>query len=299
MNLKSKKILVTGGNGFIGTNLVKKLTDMGTSVSIFDLSSGYDIQNENHLKVFIKRKFDIIYHLAGLSGPRESNSQKSAFFKINTLSTINLFELLTKYSPMTKLIISSSRLEYGNPRYLPIDENHPTIPTSIYGISKLAATQLALIYHQKNNLDVTIFRTSNVYGPHPGSKFAGYNVVNHFIDLAKKDGVLKIFGKGDQERDYLFINDMVDALILATVKTPSGEIYNLGSGQGIKFKDMAGLLIKKIGKGKVEFSKWPDGLKVLETGSYVSNISKIKRELGFSPKVSFEEGIDRTIKNLQ
>lgn len=297
MNLKNKKILVTGGKGFMGSNLVKRLQKEQAQVSIFDLSDGFDIQNKDQLQDFIKRKYDIVFHLAGLSGSHKSIREKLKFIEINTLASISLFELLIKYSPTTKLIISSSRLEYGSPHYLPVDENHLTNPTSIYGISKLAVTQLAHIYHQKNNLDVTIFRTSNVYGPHPDSKFAGYNVVNHFIDLAKNDNVLTIYGDGNQRRDYLFIDDMTNALILAASQKSSGQIYNLGSGKGIKFKDMAGLIIKKVGKGKIEFSQWPEDLKVLETGSYISNISKIKRELDFSPKVSFEEGIERTIES--
>lgn len=297
MNLKNKKILVTGGKGFIGVNLANKLKNLGVLVSTYDLSDGQSIGNKSLFQDFIKRRFDIIYHLAGLSGSKKSIEQKLKFIETNTLASINLLELVVKYSPKTKVIFSSSRLEYGNPQYLPVDESHPTIPTSVYGVSKLAVTQLAMIYHLKNNLDVTVFRTSNVFGPHSKLEFLGYNVVNHFIDQAKRNGVLKIFGNGDQERDYLFIDDMVNALILSSGKNSSGEIYNLGSGKGIKFKDMASLIIKKVGKGKIEFSEWPDDLKILETGSYVSNITKIKSELDFSPRISFEEGVERTIKS--
>ena len=295
MIVKNKKILITGGKGFIGRNLVKKLEEKGALVSIFDLADNHDIQNKNQLQDFIKRKYDVIYHLAGLSGSQRSVQQKLNFIEVNTLAAIDLFELLIKHSPKTKLIISSSRLEYGSPIYLPVDENHPTVPTSTYGVSKLAATQLALIYHFKNNLDVTIFRTSNVYGPHYSSQFPNYNVVNHFIDLAKQGKTIEIFGKGEQKRDYLFIDDLVDAFLLAATQKSSGNIYNLGSGWGIKFKDMANLIIKKIGKGRLKFVKWPDNLRSVETGSYITDITKIKKELGFDPKIDFEEGILKTL----
>lgn len=299
MNLKRKKILVTGGKGFIGTNLVEKLSKKGALVTTFDLSDGFDIQNESQLKDFIKRKFDVIYHLAGLSGTKTSNESKLEFIKSNTLASITLFNLVIKYSPKTKLIVSSSRLEYGNPRYLPVNENHPVLPTTVYGLSKLATTQLAIIYNQKNDLDVAIFRTSNTYGPHPNSEYSGYNVINYFVNLAHANKILNIYGEGEQERDYIFIDDLIDAFLLAIKDRAKGKIYNLGFGKGIKIRDMAKIILEKVGKGKLKFVKWPDDLKLIETGSYISDLAKIKKELGFSPKVSFEEGIERTIKILQ
>ena len=297
MRLKNKKILITGGTGFIGSNLTKRLKELGADVTIFDLALGHDIQNQSELSSFIKKNFDAIYHLAGFSGSEKSNRHRLKSFKVNTIATVNICEFLVKYSPKTKLIISSSRLEYGKPIYLPVDENHPTLPMSTYGLSKLAATQMALIYHKKDNLDVTVFRTSNVYGYHQNTKFAGYNIINHFIDLARQDRAIKIFGNGNQERDYLFIDDLLRAFILAISQKAAGKIYNLGQGRPIKFKDMAKLIVQKVGLGKVVFTKWPKQIEEVETGGYISDISKIKKELGFYPKVDFEEGIARTLES--
>lgn len=297
MNLKNKKILVTGGLGFIGSNLVTKLEQIGANITIFDLEKGDDIENSAKLEEMIKKKFDVIYHLAGFSGSNISNRNIPKSFRINTLATVTLFRLVLKHSPKTKVILSSSRLEYGQPQHLPVDEKHSTNPTSAYGLSKLATTQIALIYNKKYGLDVTIFRTSNVYGPHRKREFAGYNVINNFIDMAKEDKILTIYGDGNQERDYIYIDDLVDAFILA-VKKPeisSGQIYNLGLGEGIKFKDMIWLILKSAKNGKAKFIPWPKSYKDVETGSYVSDISKIKQGLGFSPKVNFEEGIERTL----
>ena len=165
-----------------------------------------------------------------------------------------------------------------------------------YRVSNIAATQLAFIYSAKDNLDVTIFRTSNVYGPHARTNFPTYNIINYFIDQAQKNKQLTIYGDGTQERDYIYIGDLIDAFLLATGPKASGQIYNLGFGQGIKFKDMAALIIKNVGKGNLKFVKWPKEFAQVETGSYVTDLSKIKKELGFTPKIDFETGIRKTLK---
>ena len=296
MNLKDKKILITGGSGFVGMNLITRLQKEGANVENYDISNGNRIENSINLLKFVKKQFDIIYHLAGFSGSSESNKDIQKSFEINTLSTVNLLNMVTKFSPKTKIIFSSSRLEYGKPVYLPVDENHPTQPISAYGLSKLCATQVALIYHKIHNLDVTIFRTSNVYGPHPYAKFSGYNIVNHFIDLAKQNKTLTIFGEGAQIREYLYIDDFIDAIILASTPKSAGQIYNLGYGKGIKLKEIAKLIIKTVSKGKVKVVKWPKNYQEVETGDYVSDISKIENDLDFKPKIDFQTGIGKTLK---
>ena len=295
MTFKGKNILITGGLGFIGSNLSRRLEELGAQISIFDIAKGDDICDIDKVKKVIKEKPDVIYHLAGFSGSKESNENVEKSFKINAFATVNLFELVLKYSPKTKIILSNSRLEYGKLQYLPVDEKHPTLPTSAYGLSKLIATQIALVFHKLKGLNVTIFRTSNVYGPHPTSKFSGYNIINHFIDTAQNNGILTVYGDGQQLRDYIFIDDLVEAFILAADKNASGEIYNLGFGEGIKLKDMAKKIINKVGKGRLVYEKWPSDYRKVETGSYVSDINKIKNELGFLPKISFDEGIVKTI----
>ncbi len=300
MNLKDKKILLTGGLGFIGSNLADHLENAGAKITIFDLAQGDDIQDYQKLRNIVKKKFDVIYHLAGYSGPTKSNDNKQKSFTVNTSATADLCELLVKYSPRTKLILSSSRLEYGKPRYFPVDENHPLNPTSVYGLSKLSSTQISQVFNQKFGLDVTVFRTSNTYGPHK-KQFEGYNIINNFIDQALEGKTLTIYGDGEQERDYIFITDLVTAFTLAAEKpdVSKGQIYNLGLGIGIKFKEMVNLIIDKAPKGKIQYVPWPKSYMDVETGSYISDISKLGVQLGFTPKISFEEGIVKTIQAVK
>lgn len=297
MNLKGKMILVTGGRGFIGQNLVNKLSKFNATVDIFDIEDGQDITKENLIIDTIKKRYDFIYHLAAFSGSQKSLKNNNQCFKINTLATVSILDAIIKFSPKTKIIISSSRLEYGHPEYLPVDEKHPTEPTTPYGLSKLIATQIAQVLSKTSCLLFTVFRTSNVYGPHSNSKFLGYNLVNHFIDIANKSGTLKIFGNGEQLRDYLYIDDLTEAFLLATEPDSDNKIYNLGYGRGISLMEMTLLITKIVGKGKIIRTQWPKDWKSVETGSYETDISKINRDLGFSPIVSFEDGIKKTIKS--
>lgn len=297
MKLKGKNILITGGSGFIGTNLGLSLKKLSASVENFDLENGRDIRNTTQTSRFIKRGYDAIYHLAGTSGSSKSTHSALQNFEANTIATLKIIELILEYSPDTKLVLSGSRLEYGQAKHLPVDENHPTQPNSAYGLTKLLATELALMYAKKNQLHTTIFRTSNVYGPHKKGKFYGYNVINHFIDLARDNGVIEVFGSGEQTRDYIYIDDLVRAFILALEPVADGKIYNLGYGEPIKFKKMVESIINIVGKGKINYVPWPADFKSVETGSYVTDISKVKKELGFRPLVSFAEGIALTYKN--
>lgn len=295
MNYDGKKILVTGGRGFIGENLIKRLRGINAKVHSFDIHDGQNIEDRNLLNKTIRNQYDYIYHLAAFSGSQESLKEHELCFNINVLATTYLLEAVIKLSPQTKVILSSSRLEYGNPEYIPVDESHPTFPTSPYGLSKLVATQIAQIYAMTKKLRVTTFRTSNVYGPHSRKEFLGYNIINHFIDIAKKNKVIKIFGSGKQQRDYIFIDDLIDAFLLVKNTRSDGQIYNLGYGKGISLIDMADIIVKIIGKGKISRVRWPSDFRKVETGSYISDIAKITQELGFTPKISFQEGIIKTI----
>jgi len=297
MNLKKKKILVTGGNGFIGQNLKDRFVSFGAHVDSYDIENGQDICNKSLIRKTIKNQYDYVYHLAAFSGSQKSLNSHGQCMKTNALATVLILDAIVDLSPTTKIITSGSRLEYGIPQYLPVDENHPTEPNSPYGLSKLICSQMAKVYGDTRNLKFTAFRTSNVYGPHHNSRFAGYNLINYLIDLAKNNKGLSVFGDGKQLRDYLFIDDLIDAFVLALNPKSNNKIYNLGYGKGISLMDMTKLIVDTVGKGKIQKVAWPQDWKSIETGSYASDITKIKKELGFKPKINFKDGIKKTIEN--
>lgn len=286
------KVLITGGAGFIGSHLAKKLQQQKHRVTIFDLPNS--ITDPKLVIQTIKNKFDVIYHLAGISGTVDLDPRES--FLVNVKGAINLLEAVRLYSPKTRIIFSNSRQEYGKPQYLPVDELHPTNPTNHYGVHKLTITLYAQLYSQLCNLDTVILRTSNVYeevGPLEVRPLRqpSYNVVNHWLSQAEAKKDIIAFGDGSQLRDYLHIDDLVAALIQAgIIKKARGHIFNIGSGKGTSMLRMAQTIAKKFGV-KVITKPWPKEWKQAETGSYVSDIKKAKKLLNWTPKISFDQAI--------
>lgn len=286
------KILITGGKGFIGSHLAKALNEH--IVTIFDLPNS--ITDFKSIINTVERKFDVVYHLAGLSGTVNLNPEKS--FSVNVRGTINLLEAVRLYSPKTRVIFSNSRQEYGKPQYLPVDENHPQSPTNHYGVHKLSVTLYAQLYHQLCRLDTVVLRTSNIYGP-DAHGFRPYNIVNQWLSQAKKGKNIILFGSGQQLRDYLYIDDFITLLIKAgTHPRASGHIFNIGYGQGRTLSFVANTIAKKFGV-KVITKPWPKDWESSETGSYVSNIHKAQKLLSWKPTISVNQGIEKVTNTFR
>jgi UDP-glucose 4-epimerase len=294
--LKGKKILVTGGAGFIGFHLTKKLLELGAEVTIYDNMSNGKMENvkDNAKAAFVKGdildlktlcklpKYDLIYHLAAQVVVPYSMENPTVDFDTNARGTLNVLEKARK--DKARLLFASSAAVYGNPERLPTPEGYGFHPVSCYGLSKVVGEEYCQMYTQQYKLDITIFRFANVYG----SRCHG--VIHDFLDKLQADPTkLAIIGTGKQARDLVNITDIVEALVLATDKKAIGETYNLGFGETTKIIDLAKIMFKIL--------KLTDKIKVSTTANSWQgdidtiwfDITKAKKELNWTPKIRLED----------
>ena len=203
-----------------------------------------------------------------------------------------------------KIVFTSSRVVIGEPQYFPVDEEHPTNPKNIYGIDKLLAEKYCQLYNDVYDLSVSILRLSNVYGPRAQLRYPNYGVLNLFVGYALSNRTIPIYGDGTQTRDYVFVEDVVNALILAAQSDKSvDEIFFVGSGIETALLDIAKMIIDIAGRGDYKFVPFPSTLKRTDIKRFATNCSKIKNLLDWSPRISLSQGIAETVKfyekNLQ
>jgi nucleoside-diphosphate-sugar epimerase len=209
-------------------------------------------------------------------------------------------EACRTFNPGVSIVFSSSRLVYGKPQYLPVDEKHPLSTESIYAAHKLAVENYHLIYGKLYGLKATVLRISNPYGPFQAGEGRAYGIANSFIQAAVSGRPITLFGDGSQRRDYLYIDDLVNAFLLAASAPDSrGKIYNIGEGQGKSLLELAELAIEVAGRGTIDRVPWPEEYRVIETGDYLSDISRARHELGWSPCTVIREGIERTVNSYR
>ena len=301
--LKGKRILVTGGAGFIGFHLCKKLTDLGLDVTIYDnLSSGKmenvkDVPKAKFVKGDILdlnklcsiEKADVIFHLAAQVVVPYSMENPTEDFETNARGTLNVLEKARKDG--SRLVFASSAAVYGNPDQMPTSETYGFHPFSCYGLSKVVGEEYCQMYAIQYGLDITILRFANVYG----SRCHG--VINDFLDkLTKNPAKLEIIGTGEQSRDFVNISDIVEALIIAGAKENAvGQTLNLGFGETLKIIDLANMILRILnlsGKTIVTTTgvSWQGDINTIWF-----NIDKAKKELGWTPKVALEDHLKKLI----
>ena len=301
--LKGKKILVTGGAGFIGYHLCKKLSSLASNLTIYDnLSSGKmenvkDVPNVKFVKgdiLDLKKlcsleKADLIYHLAAQVVVPYSMENPLIDFETNAKGTVQVLEKARKDD--AKLVFASSAAVYGNPTVFPTPEEYGFHPFSCYGLSKVVGEEYCSMYQSQYGLDITVLRFANVYG------LRCHGVIHDFLDkLAKNPGKLEIIGTGLQSRDFVHVSDVVDALVtVGSDESTNGKTYNIGFGKTTKIIDLAKMMLKILNLEKKTF--------ITTTGvSWQGDVTKIwfdnskaKKELNWNPKVSLEDSIKEVI----
>lgn len=306
------QVLVTGGAGFIGTHLVERLIEMGVTVRILDnLSSGDAVGLSRMLRSggasLVKgdiRDFskvleaakgcEMIYHLAAQSSVPRSSEDPAFDLEVNVVGTNNV--LRAARDSGSKVVFASSSVVYGVPRRVPTPESEPLVPISFYGASKAAAEDYCRLYNELFGVPTVILRLFNIYGPgtNKGLMFDLYR------KLLRDSRRLEILGTGKQKKDYLYIEDAVDAFILAPERSKcNGDAYNIGLGESYTVLEIAEMMFRELGLEGVEVkpkggSSWPGDVELTNP-----DVTKAEVELGWRAKVSIAEGIRRTLKHFE
>ena len=313
-NYINKNILIFGGLGMIGSSLANVLVKLGANVTIvdakiepfganlFNIKSiindvkllNVDIRHRNKLAEII-RENEIVFSLAGQVSHNDSINDPYLDAEINYLGHLNILETVKVVNPKIKLIYSGTRLQYGKIKSNPVTEDHPLKPLTPYSLNKLAAENLYFFYNRVYGIPIVSLRISNPYGPRGQMKHSKYGIVNWFIRQAMEGRVIDIYGNGEQLRDYIYIDDLVELLIKVAIDSKAnGMVFNAGSGNGVSFKNMLKTIIKIVKNGKINHVNWPDNYINVETGSYIADISKVKSLIKWNPNINLEDGIRKT-----
>jgi UDP-glucose 4-epimerase len=240
---------------------------------------------------------EFIFHLAGQVNHVDSIRNPIQDLDINCRGTLVLLESCRKCNREAKIIFSGTRGEYGSSVTLPVGEDHPTNPKGIYAVTNLSAEKMVLVYDDVHKIQGACLRITNTYGPRHQMAHDEYGVLNWFIRKAIDGEVVPVFGDGRIVRDFLYVDDLVDCFLqVATHEQAYGEVFNVGSGIPISFIELAKKIVKAAGSGEVTFTEFTQERKEVEPGDYYTDISKIKRLLGWEPKTDLEEGLRRTIE---
>lgn len=314
--LKDQDVLITGGLGMIGSTLAHRLVGCGARVTLVDACvepyganlfniegirdrvtvNIADIRDREAMKVLVRDR-DIVFNLAGQVSHNDSIDHPFLDADINYLGHLNVLESLRKAGSRAVVLHAGSRLQFGTIRSLPVAEDHPLKPRTPYALNKTAAENMYLFYHEVHGLPCVCFRIANPYGPRSQMRHHKYSMINWFVRQAMEGGAIRVFGTGEQVRDYVYVDDLAEAFLRAAV-TPAcqGQVFNVGSGTGTRFRDMAETVIDTVGGGRVENVAWPANYVNVETGDHVTDIRKLGAATGWEPRVDLRTGVRRVFE---
>ena len=312
--MKGKKVLITGGLGFIGSNLAHECVRLGAEVTIFDCldpRSGGNLFNIEGISELVQLSYhnildfdqvsqavpgkDIIFSCASSTSHSFSMREPLNDSDINSKGVINLLEAVRRFNPNAKFIHLGTSTQLGKLSYQPADEKHPEFPTDIYSANKSVSEKYTLIYSKAFNIRSTVIRLSNVFGPRASIHSPEFTFNNFFIGLALQGKNITVYGAGKQIRNVLYVDDAVSAMILAAESEKStGKVFFAVGDEHFSVSEVAEATVKHIGKGQVIFVDWPVGAQSVDVGNAVLSNKKIKALLGWSPRVNLTDGFALT-----
>ncbi len=315
MSFTNANVLITGGIGFIGSNLSMRLVEEGANVTLIDSlipEYGGNLRNiasiasacrvnisdvrDPHAMRYLIQGQDYLFNLAGQTSHMDSMAAPFTDLEINAHAQLSILEACRNYNPRIRIVFAGTRQVYGRPQYLPVDEKHPVRPVDVNGINKVAGENYHLLYGDMYGIRSTVLRLTNTYGPRMRVKDARQTFIGIWIRLMLEGKPFEVWG-GEQLRDFTYVDDCVDAMLLAACKDAAvGKIYNLGGEKNVSLLRLAELLVAaNSGAGGFRVRQFPEERKKIDIGDYYSDDTLIRRELGWETRVPLEEGLKRTV----
>jgi nucleoside-diphosphate-sugar epimerase len=311
---QNKNILITGGIGFIGSALARRLVTLGAQVTLVDSlipEYGGNLQNiedikdklrinisdvrDPHSMKYLVQDVDILFNLAGQTSHMDSMQDPFTDLEINSKAQLSILEAFQQHNPKVKIVFASTRQIYGKPEYLPVDEKHPIRPVDVNGINKVAGENYHILYNNVYGIRACVLRLTNTFGLGMRIKDARQTFVGIWIRQLLQGKAFEVWG-GEQLRDFNYVEDVVEAFLMAaTNKKADGKIFNLGSEEVVSLKQLAELLIDVAKMGQFKIIKFPAERKRIDIGDYYSDYQLISQTLGWKPKTSLREGLEKTI----
>lgn len=311
-DLEGKGVLITGGLGFIGSNLAKRCLELGARVTIYDCldprSGGnmYNVQDiESHIEIVLNdvrnfegvsaavRKRDLLFNCAAYTSHPNSMKEPIIDIDVNCKGTIHVLEAVRRFNPDMKIVQIGTSTQIGKMLVSPVDELHPEYPLDIYSANKSVSEKYVLIYGSYYGMHSTVVRLANVYGPRSNIRTPDFGFMNYFIGLALQDRELPVFGVGTQLRNISYVEDCVEALIAAASPDTDGKVFFAPSDRQYSIAEISDAIVANIG-GSVKPVPWPEDRAAIEIGDAIISSRRIKEVLGWHARVDLDEGLKRT-----
>ena len=316
MHISGKKILITGGLGFIGSNLARRLVHFDNTVTVVDsLIPEYggnlrnlhdlrdkivvnlsDVRDPFSINELIKDQ-DYLFNLAGQTSHLDSMNDPFTDLDINAKAQLSILEACRKNNPNIRIVFASTRQIYGKPQYLPVDEKHPLNPVDVNGVNKIAGEQYHLLYNQAHGIRSSVLRLTNTYGPRMRIKDARQTFLGIWIRNLLEGKPIQVYGDGQQRRDYNYVDDLLDALVLASTENKAiGKVFNLGAPDPMSLKETAEIMCSEIGLASWNLVPFPEDRKAIDVGDFTCDYSSFSSAFGWKPKIKFADGIKRSFE---
>jgi UDP-glucose 4-epimerase len=313
---RGRRVLITGGLGFIGSNLAHRLVALGADVLLIDsLIPDYggnlfniagvrdrvtvniaDIRQQTTMNYLVQGQ-DVIFNLAGQVSHIDSMQDPYTDLEINCRSQLSLLEACRRNNAGVKVVFAGTRQVYGRPDTLPVTEQHLVRPTDVNGINKAAGEYYHLVYNNVFGVRACSLRLTNVYGPRQLLKHNRQGFIGWFIRQVLEDGEIQIFGDGRQIRDFVFVDDACDAFLRAGASDAcNGEVFNVGGAEPIAHRELVELLIAVGGKGRFRLVEWPPEKKAIDIGDFYADSSRLRQRVGWTPQTTLRDGLRRTFE---